>query len=241
MTKQSSLKQPVKGLIFDYGATIDSNGTHWAEVIWQGYEAAGLPVSKDNFRLAYVYGERTLATEPLIKPEHNFRDLLNIKINLQIDYLRREALLTGEIPDHAALQITAFCYGFALGSIEKARPVLQQLASRYPFVLVSNFYGNIASVLEDFNLLSFFPDIIESAVVGIRKPDPRIFALGVEKLALPPQEIVVIGDSYGKDIVPAASLGCQTIWIKGKGWDEKENEIDHPHILSDFSDLRNLL
>lgn len=50
----------IKGLLFDYGGTIDSNGLHWAEVIWQAYEALQVPVSKEVFREAYVYGERTL-------------------------------------------------------------------------------------------------------------------------------------------------------------------------------------
>lgn len=49
----------VKGILFDYGGTIDSNGMHWAEVIWMAYEALKVPVSKAVFRDAYVHGERT--------------------------------------------------------------------------------------------------------------------------------------------------------------------------------------
>lgn len=237
----SLFKAPVKGLIFDYGATIDSNGMHWAEVIWQGYQSAAMPVTKENFRRAYVHAERALATHPYIRPEHNFRQLLQIKIEIQLEFLRNEQLAEGDIPEYAAGQIAAFCYGFAMGSIEKARPVLQSLSEKYRFVLVSNFYGNIGSVLEDFNLKSFFPNIIESAVVGVRKPDPRIFELGVEQLGFRPEEIVVIGDSYSKDIVPASSLGCNTIWIKGIGWDEKEELINHPFTITDFADLLTLL
>ena len=40
----------IKGIIFDYGGTIDSNGMHWAEVIWMAYQAEEVPVSKDIFR-----------------------------------------------------------------------------------------------------------------------------------------------------------------------------------------------
>ena len=47
----------VKGILFDYGGTIDSNGMHWAEVIWMAYEALKVPVSKAVFRDAYVHGE----------------------------------------------------------------------------------------------------------------------------------------------------------------------------------------
>lgn len=232
---------PVKGIIFDYGATIDSNGTHWAEVIWQGYRSVGYPVSKENFRKAYVYAERALATHPYIQPDHNFRQLLQIKMELQHDFILQEQLAEGDIPELAASQIAAFCYGYAAGAIERARPVLQQLATRYKFVLVSNFYGNIEAVLRDFNLLHFFPDIIESAVVGVRKPDPRIFALGVEKMGFRAEEIVVVGDSYTKDIEPATSLGCHTIWIQGAAWDSSENEHLHPAIIHDFGEILQLL
>lgn len=62
----------LKGIIFDYGGTIDTNSRHWAEVLWEKYQLSGVPVTKEEFREAYVYGERTLAKVPLVKPEHNF-------------------------------------------------------------------------------------------------------------------------------------------------------------------------
>jgi putative hydrolase of the HAD superfamily len=62
---------------------------------------------------------------------------------------------------------------------------------------------------------------VESSIVGIRKPDPALFALGVEALQLPAEEIVVIGDSYRKDIHPASKLGCRTIWLKNICWEEE--------------------
>lgn len=45
-------------------------------------------------------------------------------------------------------------------------------------VLVSNFYGNVDAVLRGMDIRQYFAGIIESAVVGIRKPDARIYALG---------------------------------------------------------------
>ena len=42
----------IKGIIFDYGGTIDSNGMHWAEVIWRAYQANRVPVEKEIFRNA---------------------------------------------------------------------------------------------------------------------------------------------------------------------------------------------
>ena len=44
----------VKGILFDYGGTIDSDGLHWAEVIWTVYQEREVPVSKEVFREAYL-------------------------------------------------------------------------------------------------------------------------------------------------------------------------------------------
>ena len=66
----------VKGIIFDYGGTLDSRGDHWSEVILKGYLAAGLDIERDLFREAYVHAERALAKHPYIRPDHNFLDLL---------------------------------------------------------------------------------------------------------------------------------------------------------------------
>ena len=58
----------VKGIIFDYGGTIDTNGIHWAEVIWEQYIKTSVNIGKELFRQAYVHGERTLAKNPIIEP-----------------------------------------------------------------------------------------------------------------------------------------------------------------------------
>lgn len=232
----------VKGIIFDYGGTIDSNGMHWAEVIWMAYEACQVPTSKDIFREAYVHGERTLGKNPIIQPHHTFHDMLRLKMAIQIDWLKENGRLSeAETPEGLADKLAEWCYTYARKAIDNARPLLGQLAKRYPMVLVSNFYGNIESVLKDFGLDHFFDSIVESAVVGIRKPDPRIFALGVEQLGFPALNTVVIGDSYDKDILSAASIGCQTIWLKSIGWTAYKGDETADAVISDFRELGNVL
>ena len=73
---------PLKGIIFDYGGTIDSRGVHWSEVIWDGYRDSGVDVTKEDFREAYVHAERELARTRHILPHHNFYDLLLIKMRV---------------------------------------------------------------------------------------------------------------------------------------------------------------
>ena len=191
----------IKGIIFDYGGTIDSHGDHWSEVIWDGYRDAGVDVSKADFRDAYVETERELARTRHILPHHNFYDLLLIKMKLELGVLISRGLLLPDNSESLAVAIAEYCYDRARSSVEDARPVLETLHKHYPMVLVSNFYGNVESVLEDFGLRRYFGHIVESAVVGVRKPDPAIFALGVDALGMQPQQVLVVGDSLRKDIL----------------------------------------
>lgn len=63
-------------LLLDYGGTLDTNARHWAHVLWDGYQHCNVPVSESQFREAYVFGERSLAKNPIIVPTDNFLDLL---------------------------------------------------------------------------------------------------------------------------------------------------------------------
>lgn len=227
----------IKGVIFDYGGTIDSRGVHWSEVIWDGYKDAGVDVEKDEFRSCYVFAERELARVRHILPEHNFYDLLLIKMQIELGYLVEHGLVEAGAVDDYAQRIAQYCYDRARSSVEEARPVLEALYAKYPMVLVSNFYGNVESVLNDFDLLKYFKQIVESAVVGVRKPDPKIFQLGVDALGLKAEEVLVVGDSYKKDIVPAESIGCKVLWLKGKGWTAEEDAQMHPNIIKKLSEI----
>ena len=242
-------KENIKGVIFDYGGTLDTNSVHWSEVLWEMYQKEQIAVTKDQFRECYVYAERELAKQPLIKPDHNFLDLLRIKVDIETQYLIEHGMWqVGELTRRTCTEHVALRgYQRVMEVLMVSREVLKRLSAQYPMVLVSNFYGNIHTILQDFRL-EFFQDVIESSVVGVRKPDPAIFRLGVEALRLRPEETVVVGDSFTKDIVPAHQIGCQTIWLRGQGWGSDESEewsvkseesdVSLPsQILTDISEL----
>lgn len=234
----------IRGVIFDYGGTIDTNSRHWAEVLWSKYEEFHVPVGKESFREAYVHGERTLAKEPLVKPEHNFHDVLCLKTRIQFDYLVKEGKLSLEESEEKeyARQVADSCYEYVREVLTRTRPVVSALSGHYRLVLVSNFYGNIRTVLEDFGLLGYFSDIIESSVVGVRKPDPAIYRLGVEAMGIPAGDVLVVGDSFSKDVVPAKKVGCKVAWLKGEGWESEGIDESLPDIvITDLPDLLSYL
>lgn len=231
----------IRGIIFDYGGTLDTGGDHWSEVIWRAYQQAGVAVDKAEFREAYVYAERELARTRHILPEHNFGDLLLIKMRLELQWLSEQGLFPPAQVEAKAGEVAGICYHSARAKVEEAAPVLEELSKKYKLVLVSNFYGNVETVLKDFGIARYFPKIIESAVVGVRKPDPKIFSLGVEALGCKPDETVVVGDSYRKDIEPAEKIGCKAIWIKGKGWTDDEDAQTYPDTISNIREVPEML
>ena len=232
----------IKGVIFDYGGTIDTNGIHWAEVIWQQYVAANIDVEYSTYRSAYVHGERTLGKQRIIQPTDTFRTLLHKKIEIQFNYLSSEhniGGLTAELKDAVA----EGCYAKVKETLTKTCSVVEELSKRYPMVLVTNFYGNMPVVLEEFGLAKYFKSIVESSVVGLRKPDPVLYALGVKELNMQAEEIIVIGDSYRKDIYPAREIGCKAVWIKNICWEEEPIEEGHEptHIIDTLEKLTEII
>ena len=276
-------KLDIKGIIFDYGGTLDTRGDHWSEVLWQGYEHFGIGVAADEevepgvsihkqaFRDAYVYGERALAVNPIVTPDFHFEDILREKLILELNFLAgKELLETGKddaekqaklgndsdasseslllsLSDSEIHQIAVdmahYINAKTLDLLQENKQVLEHLKQAgYPMVLVSNFYGNINQVLKDAKIDGYFKEVIESAVVGVRKPNPAIFALGVCALDLPASQVLVVGDTYGKDIIPAHKLGCHTLWIKGLQWEEKQVDESIPDgIIRNLSEMEEFL
>ena len=276
-------KLDIKGIIFDYGGTLDTRGDHWSEVLWQGYEHFGIGVAADEevepgvsihkqaFRDAYVYGERALAMNPIVTPDFHFEDILREKLILELNFLAEKELLeTGKddaekqaklgndsdassesfllsLSDSEIHQIAVdmahYINAKTLDLLQENKQVLEHLKQAgYPMVLVSNFYGNINQVLKDAGIDGYFKEVIESAVVGVRKPNPAIFALGVCALDLPASQVLVVGDTYGKDIMPAHKLGCHTLWIKGLQWEEKQVDESIPDgIIRKLSEMEDFL
>jgi len=234
----------IKGYIFDYGATLDTAGCHWGKMIWHAYERQQVPATWQQFREAYVYAERTLGRNLIIKPNFTFKKTLDIKIRLEMEYLATVRngqsiwAATEEEFEQKHRAVVDDLYEKVTAITAHSREVLQQLNEKYPMVLVSNFYGNINEVLKEFGFDGLFADVIESAVVGVRKPNPEIFRLGVKALGLPAEEVVVVGDSFYKDIIPAKEAGCQTVWFTGEGWnDDKYDESIPDKIIRDISEL----
>jgi putative hydrolase of the HAD superfamily len=92
--------------------------------------------------------------------------------------------------------------------------------------VISNSNGSVQRALEIAGLAPYLAFVIDSRVVGISKPDPRIFALGREAAGTAPEETVYVGDSYFVDVVGARQAGLGAVLFDpGRTWGARDCAI----------------
>lgn len=99
--------------------------------------------------------------------------------------------------------------------MDQAREVLAYVRTKYKTGLITNGrtaiqYGKI----DRLGIRNAFDSIVVSEEAGIKKPDPRIFHMAIEKLQVLPEACLYIGDHPLNDIEGAEGAGMKTIWIK---------------------------
>lgn len=106
----------------------------------------------------------------------------------------------------------------------EAESVLQRLrAEGVGTGVVSNSNGSVQQILEELGLAPHLDFILDSALVGVEKPDPRIFRLALEAARVEPNEAVYIGDLYSVDVLGARGAGLEAILLDPGGvWGERD-------------------
>jgi putative hydrolase of the HAD superfamily len=109
-----------------------------------------------------------------------------------------------------------------------ASPTLDLLAAR-GFVVgcVSNSDGTVASLLAAAGLATRLACIVDSGVVGVEKPDPRIFRIAAERLGVAPSACVYVGDFLSLDVEGARGAGMEGVLLDPAGaWESGDAALD---------------
>jgi putative hydrolase of the HAD superfamily len=95
--------------------------------------------------------------------------------------------------------------------------------------IVSNADGDTEQRLRDCGICQVGPGpgvemgaILDSTVVGVAKPDPRIFELALEAIDVPPERAVHIGDTPGADVDGPRAAGVHAVLVDPYDF--------HPHL-----------
>jgi FMN phosphatase YigB (HAD superfamily) len=119
--------------------------------------------------------------------------------------------------------------GFAV-----SKPLIASLSGRFKIGVVSNFYGNLASVLAEAGIAGSVQVMADSSRMALWKPDPGIFLKTLAQLGVEAHEVVMVGDSIRKDCVPARRLGMATVWLRHQEFvDRKLADMDAVNFTID--------
>ncbi|MEW6764585.1 MAG: HAD family hydrolase [Pseudomonadota bacterium] len=91
--------------------------------------------------------------------------------------------------------------------------VLEALARDYRLIALSN--GN--ACIERTGLARYFRLAVNSATVGIGKPDPRMFEHALDRLGESPASMLHVGDHPEHDVLGARQAGVRAVWLNRGG------------------------
>ncbi len=106
---------------------------------------------------------------------------------------------------------------FSVG-VPEAPGVLARLRGRgLRLAVVSNSNGTVAALLDAVGLGGHVDAVLDSGVVGVEKPHPKIFAAAAAAVGVRTEEAVHVGDLYSVDVAGARAAGCRAILLDPAG------------------------
>jgi putative hydrolase of the HAD superfamily len=120
---------------------------------------------------------------------------------------------------------------------DDVRPTLEMLRNKgFRLGIISNWDERLGPLLRNLGLAKYFDVITISVEAGATKPAPQIFQQTLEKLGLPAENVLHVGDSNREDYLGPQQVGMPAILVE-RGHAEPEAS----HILSSLSEIPPLL
>jgi len=116
-------------------------------------------------------------------------------------------------------------------------PALQRLHARFRLFAVSNGNADLAVI----GLAGYFEHALAAREAGMLKPDPRIFALLLERAGLGPERVLHVGDDVVADVEGARRAGVTPVWLNRHGKDWPAADAPPPLAVRTLVELADLL
>jgi HAD superfamily hydrolase (TIGR01509 family) len=198
----------IRAILFDMGGTLDSDGVHWLERFVALYRSFGVDLPRETLRGAFDEAERQSAHDEAIMSA-DFGTMIDTYVKWQLAHL---GLANDALKQHL---VTGFSAPVRKAVAENKRLLADLAARGFELGVVSNGCGNVEALCVDFGYAPYLAVIVDSRRVGICKPDPAIFSYAAKQLGRKPGTILMVGDSFERDVVPAKNIGMKTAWLEG--------------------------
>ncbi len=222
----------VQGVIFDLGHTLMYLDGTWPEVFEHGVADLAAFVAGQGLALD---GE-TFAQALLGRRAEGFAQARQTGREVTAEASMRWTFSHfGLAEPSSALVIGAIDAFFAYEearwlAFPEALPVLRELARRgLRLGMFSNATHDpfIQNLVDRLGFRIWLNPALSSAGTGIRKPDPAAFAPILAAWGLPPESVVVVGDTLDADILGAQRAGMRGVWLRSRDDARQEgNETD---------------
>lgn len=193
----------MQSVLFDFGGTLDGDGVSWIDRFYPLYKEEGLEIPRARFARAFYDSDDNLPARFALQGLS-----LEKTVALQVS-----CVLEGLVDHVSSKRAAGLGERVAARFVEDCRrhfrrnlPVLEKLRGRYRLGIVSNFYGNLESVLESEGLRPLFDAVADSGTVGVEKPEAGIFLHALGALKSRPSDCLMVGDSIPRDMRGAEGL-----------------------------------
>ena len=198
----------IRAIFFDMGGTLDGDGLHWLDRFLALYKAFGVDFPRESIRDAFDEAERRSALDDNIASS-DFQQMIELHVKWQ---MARLGLRNSKLERHL---VEGFIEPVRKAVAANAQ-LLADLAGRgFELGVISNGCGNVERLCVDFGYTPYLSVIVDSRRVGLYKPDPAIFIYAAEKLGGDPGTMMMVGDSFDRDVRPAKKAGMRTAWLEG--------------------------
>jgi len=201
--------QPLKACLFDFGGTLDADGTTWQDRFYELYAKHGLHPDRETFRKAFYRADDSL-TETRALEGQGFRK------TVEEQAARVWEALAWDGPEDRLAAVVEDFWEAARRTVRRNLEILTELRSVFRLGIVSNFYGNLEPVCEELGIRYLFECLVDSNRVGVVKPDPRIFQAALRHLEVRAEETVFVGDNVYRDMEGARNVGMPHILLASR-------------------------
>lgn len=223
----------MRAVFFDLGGTLDG-GVHWLDRFLALYFDLGIELPRETIRQAFDAAELRSTTDPEIA-ETDLAGMVALHVKWQLEHLHltdpklQERLVENFVPP---MKVSAAANRQLLADL---------ITLGFQLGVVSNGCGNVAKLCADFGFAPYLSVIIDSRRAGLFKPDPAIYIHAAKAIGREPETILMVGDSFARDVQPAKAVGMKTAWLEGGDRAECPEPALVDFRLRDLGELREIL
>jgi HAD superfamily hydrolase (TIGR01549 family) len=148
--------------------------------------------------------------------EHEFWEVYDAE-RMRASGSLRTAIANHFVPNQDRARLTKLARAYweypASALYPDVKPVLKALGAQFKLGLVANSGEAALRALRRDGLQDLFEVLVLADLVGIEKPNDKIFQYALDKAGIPASRAVHVGNRLDSDIRPAKGLGLRTIWI----------------------------